>query len=30
MDQGQIPQLLQSGIERFGDVTLDHWIGFYQ
>lgn len=30
MDEGQIPKPLQSGIERFGDVTLDHWFGFYQ
>ncbi|MHA1948479.1 MAG: MBL fold metallo-hydrolase [Candidatus Thorarchaeota archaeon] len=30
IEQGQIPKLLQSGIERFGASTLDHWIGFYK
>ena len=30
IEQGLIPKLLQSGIERFGSSTLDHWMSFYQ
>ena len=30
VDQGQIPKPLQSSFERFGNVTLDHWLNFYR